>query len=63
MTMKKYYQAPSTKVYFGGLETSDSLLITSSEIANPDPSSTKTLDPTSARSKQWRSDDPTMIWE
>ena len=61
--MKKYYQAPSTKVYFGGLETSNSLLITSSEIANPAPSSDQKLDPSVARSKQWRSDDPTMIWE
>lgn len=63
MTMKKYYQAPSTKVHFGGLETAGSLLTTSSEIASPDPSSDKTLKPGSARSKRWQSDDPEMIWE
>ncbi len=51
------------KVYFGGLETSDSLLAASSEIANPNPSSDTMLDPRSARSKLWRSDDPEKIWE
>lgn len=60
MTMKKYYQAPSTKVHSGGLETAGSLLTASQDIANP---SDKTMDPRIARSKRWQSDDPEMIWE
>jgi len=60
MTMKKYYQTPSTKVHFGGLEMSGSLLTASQDIANP---SDKTMDAGNARSKQWKSDDPAMIWE
>lgn len=59
-TMKKNYQAPSTKVHFGGLETAGSLLTASQDIANP---SDKTMDAVSARSKQWRTDESYQIWD
>ncbi len=61
--MKKQYQVPSTKVYDVGLSTSESLLLATSDINNPDPNSKATMTGADARSKQWRSDDPEMIWE
>ena len=54
---------PSTKVYDAGLSTSESLLLVTSDISNPDPSSNKVLNPTDARSKQWRTDESYQIWD
>lgn len=61
--MKKQYQVPSTKVYDAGLSTSESLLLATSDINNPDPKSKATMTGADARSKQWRTDESYQIWD
>jgi hypothetical protein len=61
--MKKQYQVPSTKVYDAGLSTSESLLLATSDINNPNPNSNATMTGADARSKQWRTDESYQIWD
>lgn len=61
--MKKQYEVPSTKVYDAGLSTSESLLLATSDINNPNPNSKATMTGADARSKQWRTDESYQIWD